>query len=214
MPSQPKILTFSLTLNIKGDLPDSVITDVAGLINAHSTQCYIVSETASQRHLHAGWLSNGPPQTSSNYFRSFKPLLTAILDKHGCDYETRAAIKLKTMYNFDYVDNYCNKDPDRVVILDTISDREVFEAALKLAPQTPREPVLHNRQLVSMANECSLHFAQHLNPYVPSVTRDMVERWYLNKCIAQELPYIKCPRRRQQEIDAILFFADNGHNGN
>jgi len=213
---QPKILTYSLTVNVTGDLPEPVISDIAGLIRSHSSQCYVITEVASQLHLHACWLSNGSPQTSSNYFRNFKPLITQILDKHGCAYNAKAAIKLKTWYNIDFLDNYCQKDPNRVVILDSITDREALSQALSLTPDAKiREPTVYNKQLVSMAQACMQYF-YNMSSTIPDyfrITPQLVEQWYLQQCLCQKLAYIKDPRRRQQEIDAIFFFADNGHDG-
>jgi len=140
-----KIKSFAVTIRPLDGVTDEQVTMFANYLRKQCDYYHLVTEkTMAERHIHAGFILKkeiSRSNLSTNLMRLFKdltPTEKSVLRKG-----------LRIMYNWDFVNNYLNKDDDTVVIQSHLPEEGHIESFFPPKPTPVSETI---------AKKCSLYY--------------------------------------------------------
>ena len=176
--------TYAITVRPQDGISDNQCQKTMAWIRKHAVYYHAITEkTGSQRHLHAGFFLNKPRSKSDvakmllNQFSDLSPTEKTVLRKG-----------IKIMYNFDFINEYMDKDDETSVLGSNLPESNHIEHWFPPKPDVP----------AAKAKKCSLYYHElermwyeHRNPsweVTTVTTRDFLFEMMYDKRI---LPVIR-----------------------
>lgn len=177
--------TFAITIRPKDGVSDQHVDKTMKWCRKHALYYHVITEkTGSQRHIHAGVFLNKEKKKNDVCI-----MLCGLFKDLTAEEKSVLRKGVKIMYNWDFIDNYLDKDDDTCVVGSNLPEERHIEGYFPPKPLEKKE---------GSARKCSLYYHElermwyeHRNPafeVTTVTTRDFLFEMMYDKRI---LPVIR-----------------------